>query len=290
MGRLKKFALSIFRGFESKHLSVIAAGVAYYLLMSLIPALIALLAVVAYLPLRDPDHGLVSFLSHLIPQQGIAIMEQTLSVINSHRPGLLSFGLLATLWLASNGAKGIIAGLDIVYEVPAPRRLWTNKIVAFGLTLTVGALLLFTLVLTLIGPLLEDAFAAAIPVQSLWMNIWPYIQWFLAATFAFTAIELCYLLAPHVPSRRHLTIPGALVATAAWLILSGGLAFYFHQLGESKLGSYGALATPVALVIWLHWGTSAILIGAQINVSLKSYNNAAPPSSQAELPRSNYAA
>lgn len=284
MTRAKTFLISVFKGFETKHLSVIAAGVAYYLLISVLPALVALLAVVAYLPLEEPARELTKLMGFLIPRQAVTLIEPLLNKIAAHRPGLLSFGLIATLWLASSGAKGIIAGLDIVYEVPVPRRIWTNRILAFGLTIAVGVLLMLALILTLTGPALEHLFAGAVPVQSLWMTVWPYIQWLLAATFTFTAIELCYLLAPNVPSRRHLTLPGAVIAAVTWLTLSGGLAFYFHQLGGSKLGTYGALATPVALVIWLHWGTCAILIGAQVNVSLRSSSNPGLQSPQA-VPR-----
>jgi membrane protein len=230
-------------------------------------------------------------MAHVMPRQGLELIEPMLSTIGAHRTRLLSFGIVATLWLTSKGAKGIIAGLDIVYEVRTPRPLWINRILAFGLTCAVGVLLLLAVALTLAGPAVEAFLSAAAPVQSLWIEVWPYVQWLLAAVFTFAAIELLYLLAPNVPVAHRLTIPGALVAAFAWLVLSGGLGFYFHYFGESKLnGVYGILAAPVAIVIWLYWGAAAILIGAEINVSLQSYRGFRASNSEKALQRGTDAA
>jgi membrane protein len=267
-------AKTIFRAFERKHLSLLAAGLAYYFVMSLVPALVVLTAIMAYLPLQNGVAGATSFMAHVIPQNTLTLLEPMLTSITPHRTGLLSLGIISTLWLSSKSVKGIIAGLDIVYDVRVPRSLWINRIRAFGLTFAVGVLLLLAVVLTLVGPALETLLSRAVPIQSLWMRIWPFFHWLLAATFTFAAIELFYLLAPNVPVKDRLTIPGAVVAACGWLALSWGLGLYFHYFGELKLNIlYGILATPIALVIWLYWGATAILIGAEINVSLQHYRD-----------------
>jgi membrane protein len=196
----------IFRGFERKHLPLLAPGLAYYFVMSLVPALVLLTAVMAYLPVQNATQAANSFMAHVMPRQGLELIEPMLSTIGAHRTGLLSFGIVATLWLTSKGVKGIIAGLDIVYEVRTPRPLWINRILAFGLTCAVGVLLLLAVALTLAGPAVEAFLSAAAPVQSLWIEVWPYVQWLLAAVFTFAAIELLYLLAPNVPVAHRLTI------------------------------------------------------------------------------------
>lgn len=260
----------IFKGFERKHLSLLAAGLAYYFVMSLAPALMVLTAIMAYLPLKNGVQGATSFMAHVIPHQSLALLEPMLTTITPHRTGLLSLGIIATLWLSSKGVKGIIAGLDIVYAVRVPRSLWINRILAFGLTFAVGLLLLVAVILALAGPALEIVLSRAVPIQSLWMRVWPFLHWLLAATFTFAAIELFYLLAPNVPVKNRLTVPGALVAASAWLALSWGLGLYFHYFGDLKLNKlYGILAAPIALVIWLYWGAAAILIGAEMNVNLE---------------------
>ena len=77
-------------------------------------------------------------------------------------------------------------------------------------------------------------------------------------------------LAPNAHTTRRLTVPGALVAAGIWMALSRGLGLYFHRFGTQKLDMfYGIPTSLVVLIIWLYWSAKAILIGAQINVSLQ---------------------
>jgi membrane protein len=265
--------IQILKNVERKHLNLLAAGLAYYFIMSLFPALVLVAAVAAYLP--QGMQSVASFLAYVIPPQAASLFSQFLGSIRTHRAGLLSFGIIVLLWLSSKGIKGIIAGLDIVYEVRTPRRVWTNRVLAFGLTFGVGVLLLLGVGLMLAGPALKTLLSKAVPEQSLLFTAWPYLQWLPAAFFIFAAIELLYLLAPNLPVRRRVTIPGALVVAATWLVLSWGLGFYFQRFGEAKLVRfYEFLATPVAVMVWLYWSAFAILVGAEINASLQSYKNA----------------
>jgi len=260
----------IIRDAERKHLMLAAAGLAFYFLMSLFPALVLLTAGAAYLPLQNGLHELTSFLVHVMPPQGLSMIESILATIGPHRSGLLSFGIITTLWLASIGGKGVIASLDIVYGVSRPRPIWINRILACGLTLIVGILMLFGVSLTLVGPTLRDILSTFVPVESLWPQVWPYLQWCLAALFIFAAIELLYILAPNVDPAQRLTLPGALVAAGTWMALAWGLGFYFHYLGVLKLHRfYGILASPVAFMIWLYCGAGAFILGAQVNASLR---------------------
>jgi membrane protein len=263
---------TVLREIERKHLPLVSAGLAYYFLMSMIPALALLTALVAYIPLSGGAQGFRSFMTHVVPSHGLAIIDQVLATIQPHRTGLLSFSIIATLWLVSKSVKGIISGLDIVYDVHEPRSLWLNRIFAFGLTCGVGLLLLLGMSLTIAGPLLESLLWRVAPVQSLWTTLWPYAQWFLSATTIFAAIELLYVLAPNVSAKRRVTVPGAIIATAIVLLLSWALSFYFYHFGDLKLSVvYGAFATPIALIIWLHWSAKAILIGAEINVNIQAF-------------------
>ena len=254
---------------ERKHLHLAAAGLAYYLLLSFLPGLVLLTAVVSYLPVQNGVEVATSFLQHLIPQLnqvGTPVIEQMLSTVSTHRGGLLSFGLIATLWLTSKSVKGIIAGLDMVYEVERPRRVWTNRILAFGLAFGVGVLLVLVVILMLAGPALESLF-----YRPVWVKVWPLIQWSLTALFTFAAVEMLYILAPNVPLSERVTIPGAVVAALTWLALSWGISFFVFHFGWTKLDKfYGAMATPIALAIWLNWGSFGMLAGAEINLSIQS--------------------
>jgi membrane protein len=278
-------SIQILRNVERKHVWLLAAGLAYYFMMSLFPALVLIAAVASYIPLEEGMQGVTTFLGYVIPPQAASLFDQFLSSLRTHRAGLLSFGIIVLLWLSSKSVKGIMAGLDMVYEVRTPRRVWTNRVLAFGLTFAVGILLLLGVGLTLAAPVLEALLRRAVPEQSLLFRVWPYLQWLPAGFFIFTAIELLYLLGPNVPARQRVTVPGALAVAVTWLVLSKGLGFYFQSFGEAKLVSlYEVLATPIAIMIWLYWSAFAILVGAQINASLQSYKDSKVSSPQEALP------
>jgi membrane protein len=267
--RTKEVVLSIWQDVERKHLLLVSAGLAYYLLMSLFPALLLVTAVAAYVP-QDALYEAGQFLNNMIGSRAVSLIQQMLATITPHRLGLLSFGIVTTLWLTSKGVKAIIWGLDIVYDARASRSLWITRILAFGLTFAVSLLLLIGVIVMLVGPTLEEFLARVAPVQTVWLEIWPYVQWLLSALFTFAAIELLYLFAPNVPRANRLTVLGAIAATLSWLLLSWGLRLYFDYFGNWKLDQlYGIFATPIAVMIWLYWSAVVLLLGAQLNVSLQ---------------------
>jgi membrane protein len=277
--------LTIFRligtNAERKHLPLAAAGLAYNFLLSLIPLLIVLTAVIAYLPLKQGMQDVNSFLVNVVPRQALPVIEDLLTKISPHRTGLLSFGLITAVWLASKALNGIIMGLDLAYDVRAPRRIWATRILAFVLTFIVGLLLVLGVVLMLAGPFVGTLLSKVAPVHSLWLRLWPFIRWSLSVVVVFSAIELLYVLAPNIPYRQRLTIPGAVFASAAWIALAWGFGLYLHYSGAKLDRFYGVLATPIAFMIWLNWSASAILLGAEINASLMSYKRGRLPGPQA---------
>jgi len=261
----------IWRDLEKKNLPLAAAGIAYYLLLSVFPALTLLSAVFSFLPVQNGLREAMSVLGYVIPPQVMTLIEEQLTRITPHRAALLSVGLVTTLWLASIAFKGLILGLDMVHGSNVQRPLWITRILALALTIAVGVLLLIGVILTSVGPSLWAHASRLLPVESRWLQLGPYLQWLVSALVLFAAIELLYVLGPSLPVSKRLTIPGAAAATVSWLVLAWGLGFYFHHFGELKFARFfGFLAAPVLFMTWLYSSATAILLGAEINARLRS--------------------
>jgi membrane protein len=259
------------RDIERKHLPLAAAGIAYYLLLAIFPALTLLSAVLSYVPVQNGLREATSVLGFVIPPQVMTLISDMLTRITPHRGALLSFGLITTLWLASVAFKGLILGLDMVYGSKSQRPLWVSRILAFVLTIAVGFLLLIGVILSSIGPSVWAHLSRLTPLESQWWwRVAPYIKWAVSALILFAAIELLYVLGPSVPVSKRRTFPGAACATVVWLALSWGLGFYFQHFGEIKLnGSFGFLAVPALFMSWLYCSAAAVLFGAEINARLR---------------------
>jgi membrane protein len=252
-------------------LPLATAGIAYYLLLSIFPALALLSAVLSYLPVQNGLRQATSILGFVIPPQVMTLIEELLTQITPHRGALLSFGLVTMLWLASIAFKGLILGLDMVHGSNMQRPLWMTRILALTLTIAVGVLLLIGVILTSIGPSLWAHLSRLLPFESRWLRIGPYLKWSVSALILFSAIELLYAWGPSMPVSQRRTVPGAVAATVIWLALAWGLGFYFHYFGEMKIArSFGFLATPALFMTWLYCNAAAVLLGAEINSRLKS--------------------
>lgn len=272
-----KIAIALIRqiaaNIERKHLMLASAGLAYYFVMSLVPVIIVLAAVVAYLPFKNGIEGLSAFVANVLPRPALPAIEKILNTVSPHRNGLLSFGLITAVWLASKAVKGMIMGLDTVYGAHAPRRIWTNRILAFLLTLAVGSLLVLGVLLMLAGPLLGTLLSKLEPIESLWPKLWPYLQWLLSGLIIFSSIELMYIFAPNLPVAGRRTVPGAVFAAVSWIALSWGFSFYLQHYGAKLDNFYGVVAAPIAFMIWMYWSSGTILLGAEINSCLDSFRS-----------------
>src|SRR5207253_8098180 len=125
-----------------------AAGLAYYFLFALFPALLFLTALIGLLPIPHLLDRLMEYVSQALPMDAASVTQKTLrEIIGGAHGGLPSIGALGALWAASNGMSSIITALNAVYDVPEMRPFWQRKALALGLTLLISVVILTALIL-----------------------------------------------------------------------------------------------------------------------------------------------
>jgi membrane protein len=250
---------------ERNHTMAFSAGLSYYFVLSLFPALIAMSAVVGFLPVPNLFAQILSLMARFVPADSMGVVRQIVTdVITPHRGALLSFGLLGTLWTASSGFAGMIEALNVAYNVPETRPYWKTRGLAVVMTFLIGGLLLVALGMMLVGPRFGEWMAGALHLSYVWARIWPVVRWMVSGTFIVVAVECMYFLAPNVKQRFSHTLVGAVFAVATWLTLSFALGIYFQRFANFNR-TYGALGGAIALMTWLYWSSFVILLGAEIN-------------------------
>src|ERR1041385_7754336 len=106
---IKNIAVNVFRDVDEKHIMAFAAGLSYYFVLSVFPLLIVVSAVVAYLPIASLFNQIVGVLAAVVPPDSMAMVKKTLAhVLLSRHGGLLTFGILFTIWSASSGFAAMI--------------------------------------------------------------------------------------------------------------------------------------------------------------------------------------
>lgn len=250
---------------NNNHTLAFAASLSYYFVISLFPALIALAAIVSLLPIPNLFGNILTVLGRVVPPDSMGLVNKVVAdVIRPHSGGLLSFGLLGSLWSASSGFAGMIEALDVAYDVPETRPIWKTRGLAIVMTIVVGGMLVISFLCMTLGPHFFELFADKIGVGSEFIWIWKFARWAVAAVLVVLSIEVIYFMAPNVRQKFWHTLPGAVLSVVAWVILSVGLGIYFEKFANFN-ATYGTLGAAIGLLVWMYWTAFAVLCGGEIN-------------------------
>ncbi|HEV8653225.1 MAG TPA: YihY/virulence factor BrkB family protein [Actinomycetes bacterium] len=247
---------------------LISAGVAYYALLSLFPAIIALVSV--YGLVADPGdvRAQVNNLASIIPEGSRTLITDQLTALTSTAGAGLSlgaaFGILTALWSASSGMKALITGINIAYGEPESRKFL--KLRGLALLLTLGAILTMAIALGVIVvlPVLIDHVFGPVGGTVVGILRWPFL-----ALLMIVGLAVLYRLAPDRddPKWRWVT-PGSVVATVLWVLASMGFSFYASHFGNYSK-TYGSLGAVVILLFWLYLSAFVVLVGAEVNAEME---------------------
>ncbi len=250
------------------HALQVAAALAYYLVLSAIPCVIFLSAVVGFIPIPNLFGHIMSLIAHLLPADTMQAAYPIVNdILSARRATWLSFGMLGTVWLASSAFDAMIEALDIAYDASDSRPIWKTRLLAVGLAVISGSLLLVAFVVNILGPRFGDWLAAQVDLSSVFVALWPVARWSIAIGFAVLAVEFLYFLAPNVKQRFIATLPGAILSVVAWEALSFALGYYFRHFANYNR-TYGTLAGLIAFMVWLYWTSFALIVGAELNAEL----------------------
>ncbi len=250
---------------DRNHTLAFAAALSYYFVMAFFPALIALAAIIAYLPIPNLFNTMVGTLSRVMPPESTGLVRKIVAeIITPNRGALLSFGLLGTLWSASGGFANMIEALNVAYNVPETRPMWKTRLLALELTFEVGTLILFAFSVMIVGPEFGAYLAGHMGFSWAFAMAWPYLRYALAVAFIVLAVEGLYFHGPNIKHRFLDTLPGAALAVLGWILLSSLLSLYVHRVAHLNK-TYGVLGGGIALLLWMYWSSFTVLIGAVLN-------------------------
>jgi membrane protein len=245
-----------------------AAALSFFFLLSLSPLLIFLVSLMALVPVANLDRHILEAVSQIAPMEAMKVVSHLLlSVFESNRR-LLSLGILGAIWAGSTGFNAMIVALNNAYRVKEARPLWRRQLVAIGLTIVVGFMVIVALFLLFLGSQIGSWLASRVGVESTLAAAWPYIRWLVVVGFTTLSVEVLYFLAPNTKHRFLAQVPGAAIAVLLWLGSSFGLGWYLRAFAEFT-AVYGTLGAIIALMVWLYFSSLAILVGAEVNAQIQ---------------------
>ncbi|MGD7046081.1 YihY/virulence factor BrkB family protein [Jeotgalibacillus proteolyticus] len=244
----------------------LGAQLAYYFLLSLFPLLIFAIALIPYLPITQDQ--MLELFREFAPGESMAIIETTISeVATGENTGLLSVGLLGTLWAASNGMNALMKSFNHAYEVEETRPFIIARGMAVVWTIVMVAVVVIALLLPIFGQQIGEIVFSAFGLSEAFLTIWNVLR-FAVTPFVLLVVFIgLYAFVPNVKIRFISVLPGAVFAAAGWLITSFLFSFYVSSFGNYA-STYGSVGGIIVLMIWLYLSGIIMMVGAQINATM----------------------
>ncbi|TCQ27932.1 YihY/virulence factor BrkB family protein [Rhizobium sp. PP-CC-3G-465] len=249
--------------------TLIAAGVTYYLLLALFPALAALVSIYGFVADPGAIGAQVTLLSDVVPTGSLDIILDQLKTLATQKTSTLSigfvFGLVVALWSAHNGMRALFDAMNIAYGEAEKRGFL--KMTGLGFLFTLGALGVAVVVISAIGIL-------PAVLSFLWLDRWVellarFARWPLMLAIVCFATMMLYRYGPsrETAQLRWLTW-GAAFTSIAWLGASLGFSYYIENFANYN-ATYGTLGALIGFMVWTWMSVIILIVGAEINAELE---------------------
>ena len=246
----------------------LAAQLAYYLLLALVPAIVFVVALTSFLP-GDAIQRTLDAAAAFMPQDVLTILQEQLrSIANGKDAGLLTFGFLFALWSSSAAIVAVTEALNRAYDIEEARPWWKVRLTAIFLTLFLAAFVLVALGLILLGPTVAEWLAAHTGLGAAFEWTWKILQWPLVLALVATALAVLNYYAPDAEQDWTWVSPGAVLGTVLWVIASLAFKLYLVNFADYN-ETYGSLGGVIVLMLWFYVSGVAILAGAEMNAEIE---------------------
>jgi membrane protein len=248
---------------------LLAAGVAFFALLALVPALVALVSV--YGLVADPadiQRNVDDLLAAAPAEVRDLVSSQLSSIVDSSPSGLrlgAIAGLVIALWSASSAVKHLVGAISLAYDEEETRGF--VRLRGLAVLLTIGGVALMAAVVAgfVAAPrALPDSGAGGVARTVVLVVRWP-----LLAVVALVVLAVLYRLGPDrdAPAWRWVS-PGSVLATVVWVAASAGFSIYTSRFGNYN-ETYGSLGAVIVVMLWLYLSAYAVIAGAELNAELE---------------------
>ena len=259
---------------SKRRLLGLASEIAYNAILSLFPAILAILTAIGLLEegLQEIFKDLAEQLSRIAPKDALDLITEFASneIANSKNGGLFSLSFIAALWTSSGAIGTAMTALDQIQQTSPDniRPFWKAKLVSLGLTIGSMILLLIACLLVFIsGELLNFIVDNSAGYLDFLSHLWDLMRIPLALAIVASAFGFIYRFGPSHWKKGTPIMPGAIFAAVCWAFVSNLFRIYVANFGNYNK-AYGAVGTVIVLMLWLYMTAAVILIGNQLNVTV----------------------
>jgi len=258
-----------FRGIRKGALNIRASAIAFNFLLALGPGIIFVLTLIPFLPIQNFQKELMEILYDLIPEDSYIAIETLLDEIFRKHASLQIFGFLVTVFFAQKGLTGVIDAFNATYHTVETRPWMESRLVSLGLICILFLLVSFSSLLLFFSKLgIKMLFEAGILKAYGTVILLQTGKWIIIFFLTFFAISFLYYLAPARKTKWHFFSPGSFMATLLSILASLIFSYFVNHFAPFNK-FYGSIGTLIAMMLWMNFSALALLIGFELNASIK---------------------
>jgi membrane protein len=265
----------VYQKMNDNRLLAVAAGVVFYGLLAVFPAITAFVSL--YGLMADPStiHERLSLATGILPQGALSILNEQLTRLTSHRTSALSVGfiggLVVALWSANAGAKAVMDALNVAYAETEKRSFVRLNLVALAFTLGTIFALMLALSAVVIAPIVLSQFGLSGASETL-ISL---ARWPILLGLVVLGLTILYRYGPSLTDPQWTWLfPGNVIAALSWLVVSGLFSWYIANFGNYD-ATYGSLGAAIGMMTWMWISMIVVLLGAELNADIQRKANSA---------------
>ena len=220
--------------------------------------------------MRSLRPRVLGYFKQVMPREVFQLIDQYTGAIirgDAKAPGLLSFGILFTLWTASGAFAALINALNRTYDVLETRPFWKVRGLAILMTLGLSVIVLAGVLLLVFGPSIGRGVAEIFGLGEAFLFVWSIVRWPVALLFLVLTVALLFYFAPDVEQPFRWITPGGLAGVLLWVLASAAFSIYVNNFGSYNK-TYGSIGVVIVLLLYLYISSITILFGATLNATL----------------------
>ena len=261
MEKLKKLAVYL----SAQQVSIYAANASFFLILSVFPVLVVLLALMRYTGMQV--ESFTDLMAEVVPGALMPTVNRlVLSAYVNSTGTVLSVSAVAALWSASRGMYSFVTGLNAIYDVKENRGYFRTRLISMGYTFAFLIVLLLTLVLHVFGAdllgLLED-----LPIPAFLLNLLD-LRVFVLLILQTALFCAMFMVLPNEKNRLGESLPGALLASIGWQVFTNVYSVYAQKFtGYASI--YGSVYVVALGMLWLYFCICIVFYGGVLNKTLQ---------------------
>lgn len=241
----------------------LGSQLAYYLILAFFPFMIFLMTVVGASSLNSIE--ILDGLRTILPSSVFDLVASIIrEVVDNQYKGLLGVSMVLSIWTSSSGFRAVIKGVNKAHDIKETRSFIKRSIVAILFTFALALMIVLALAMLVFGDLIGKYLLSVLPFHRAIRWIWNILRYVVVISMMIAVFAAIYRFTPAKKIKWKQVLPGAVVSTIGWIIVSLGFSYYVNNFSNYSR-FYGSLGAVFVLMTWLYISSMILIVGAEVN-------------------------